>query len=189
MAYEDVTCRFLGPAEDIPFVELECERLHRRIVPVTADVVSNGARACAQSFAATKCPECGNTERLVAVGWRPGFDQVGLKLEPGDIFFAPSPHEGGRCPDVIGGWTNCSGEHLHVVLPNGHIWNVDERAANCTMPEDGEHRCWVRHGDPPHITVNKDGNTCAAGRGSVKSGDFHGYLIDGKLVDVAHLPG
>lgn len=70
---------------------------------------------------------------------------------------------------------------LHVITPGG-LWNIDSRASNCTMPYDYDHRCWVRHGQPPMITVDKQGVTCTAGGGSIQCGDFHGFLRDGELV-------
>lgn len=74
-----------------------------------------------------------------------------------------------------------------VRLPNGRDWMIDSRASNCTLPDDAEHRCWVRHGQPPRLTVDKDGLTCAAGGGSIASGQgathYHGYLRDGRLVE------
>lgn len=73
------------------------------------------------------------------------------------------------------------GPVLSVMTPGG-VWRIDSRASNCTMPYDYEHRCWVRHGTPPLVTVDKDGNTCAAGAGSIQCGDYHGFLRDGKLV-------
>lgn len=71
---------------------------------------------------------------------------------------------------------------LMVRLPNGHDWAVDSRASNCTRP-DAPHQCWIRHGDPriEPITVDKSGDTCAAGAGSILSGDYHGFLINGIL--------
>jgi hypothetical protein len=78
-------------------------------------------------------------------------------------------------------WDNCDGTHLHVRLPNGEFWNVDGRASNCTMPDDRLHRCWVRHGEPPLVTVDKNGLTCAAGAGSIQAGDYHGFLVEGVL--------
>lgn len=78
-------------------------------------------------------------------------------------------------------WDNCPGEHLHVVCPNGRHWDIDGRASNCTLPQDRTHRCWVRHGDPPQITVDKSGQTCSAGAGSIQIGDYHGFLQDGNL--------
>lgn len=75
-----------------------------------------------------------------------------------------------------------SGPQLTVILPGGHPWNIDGRASNCTLPEDFEHRCWVRHGEPPAITVDKDGLTCAAGAGSIQVDGWHGFLRNGELV-------
>lgn len=78
--------------------------------------------------------------------------------------------------------TGPDGKCLMVNTPGGD-WIIDSRAVNCTMPEDNEHRCWVRHGEPPNITVDKNGLTCGAGGGSIQCGDYHGYLRDGWLVD------
>ena len=74
-------------------------------------------------------------------------------------------------------------QHLAVVCPDRHIWVIDSRARNCTMPTDKRHRCWVRHGSPPNITVDKDGVTCQAGAGSIQTPDWHGFLRNGQLVD------
>lgn len=71
--------------------------------------------------------------------------------------------------------------HVLVVRTPGGDWCVDSRASNCTMPDDDEHHCWVRHGEPPNITVDKNGHTCRAGAGSIAVGDYHGFLRDGHL--------
>lgn len=71
------------------------------------------------------------------------------------------------------------GKALAVILPNGKEWSIDQRASNCTLPDDTTHRCWIRKGKPPYITVSKDGVTCKAGAGSIKSGDYHGFLRNG----------
>lgn len=62
-------------------------------------------------------------------------------------------------------------------------WFVDSQASNCTRPDDPEHRCWVRHGDPRecHVRVDKNGRTCDAGGGSIASPTWHGFLRDGRL--------
>lgn len=73
------------------------------------------------------------------------------------------------------------GRYLVVKLPNGHDWSIDSRASNCGRPDDDAHQCWVRHGEPPDITVDKNGDTCDAGAGSILSGDYHGFLRDGYL--------
>lgn len=116
---------------------------------------------------------CDNGEVLSAgVDWFPGWN-----LPPGAMYFLRlSNHGGGIHP---GDYLFFEGPHLHVVLPNGHEWNIDARARNCDRRDDITHRCWVRHGEPPDITVDKNGNTCTAGGGSIHSGDYHGFLRDG----------
>ncbi len=74
------------------------------------------------------------------------------------------------------------GRCLVVVCPDRREWLIDGRAKNCTMPNDNEHKCWVRHGEPPNITVDKNGKTCAAGAGSIMTGTWHGFLRNGYLV-------
>lgn len=66
--------------------------------------------------------------------------------------------------------------------PNGHDWMVDSEASNCTRPGE-PHQCWVRHGDPRSepVTVDKNGDTCAAGAGSIQASDYHGFLQNGVL--------
>src|SRR5260370_33790308 len=75
----------------------------------------------------------------------------------------PSPDAKRQPSDIF-----ADGPHLVVVLPNGHPWNIDSRASNCSMPWDYAHRCWVRHGEPPGITVDKAALTCTAGGGSTE---------------------
>lgn len=76
------------------------------------------------------------------------------------------------------------------VIPSSHYkrgktyWYIDRRATNCTMKDDKEHRCWVRHGTVGDaIHVDKNGNTCAAGAGSIAVPGFHGFLHNGVLRD------
>ena len=97
--------------------------------------------------------------------------------EPGDMFWlevtSPFFH-----------WDNHPGRELHVILPNGHEWNIDSRARNCTLPKERTHRCWVRKGTPPQITVSKgdaDNPSCTAGAGSIRAGDYHGFLRNGEF--------
>ncbi|MEP7336864.1 MAG: hypothetical protein ABI977_03905 [Acidobacteriota bacterium] len=75
------------------------------------------------------------------------------------------------------------GHSLMVKLPNGNEWHIDGMASNCTMPDDSDHKCWVRHGDVPNITVDKEGRSCAAGAGSIQSGNYHGFLRNGEFVE------
>jgi len=103
--------------------------------------------------------------------------------EPGDMFYSiwrQVPTENGtRCSCT---WSNCDGQHLYVILPNGSEWDVDSRARNCTLKDDETHRCWVRVGDPPNVTAGKTGHTCSAGAGSIAVPGWHGFLRGGKLV-------
>lgn len=73
------------------------------------------------------------------------------------------------------------GKALYVMTPGGP-WLIDGRASNCTKRDDAVHKCWVRHGVPPEITVGKNGNTCSAGAGSIIMQGYHGFLRDGYLV-------
>jgi hypothetical protein len=75
------------------------------------------------------------------------------------------------------------GLSLVVICPGGSEWMIDSRASNCTMKDDEVHRCWVRHGTPPELTVDKNGNTCAAGAGSIQTSNWHGFLRGGCLVE------
>lgn len=84
------------------------------------------------------------------------------------------------------GWCGDDGLALIVKLPNGNDWHIDGVANNCPDKEDsnaGGHKCWVRHGTAPNITVDKNGNTCNAGGGSISSGSYHGFLRNGEFVD------
>lgn len=73
------------------------------------------------------------------------------------------------------------GKSLMVICPDGRQWLIDSRASNCTMKDDEVHRCWIRHGTPPLITVDKNGQTCAAGGGSIDTGTYHGFLRNGEF--------
>lgn len=75
------------------------------------------------------------------------------------------------------------GRTLMAMTPGG-VWCIDSQASNCTNPTDrgpyGQaHRCWIRHGTAPKITVDKKGHTCKAGAGSIKMPNYHGFLRDG----------
>jgi hypothetical protein len=106
------------------------------------------------------------------------YDTASGKPEPGDLFWAD--WYGTR--DGDGGCVfhdNCDGRHLFAVTPSGHHWDIDGRASNCTMPTERLHRCWIRHGEPPLVTVDKLGVTCAAGAGSIAVPGYHGFLRNG----------
>lgn len=104
--------------------------------------------------------------------------------EPGDVYWAKWHHtKNDKNEECCLWWDNCSGKHLIVVLPNGMEWDTNSRSANCTLPNDRNHRCWVLHGTPEagNLTVDKNGNTCNAGAGSIMAGNFHGFLKNGEI--------
>jgi hypothetical protein len=80
------------------------------------------------------------------------------------------------------------GRSLQVETPDGP-WLIDSRASNCTMPDDKQHRCWLRHGRPEDGTLHVDKcpepgqSTCAAGAGSIVMRTYHGFLHNGALRD------
>lgn len=85
-------------------------------------------------------------------------------------------------------WCGPDGRAYVVRCPGRHWndWDIDNRASNCTQPEDDVHRCWCRHGVAPDFTVDKNPepgqSTCAAGAGSIQAGAWHGFLRGGYLV-------
>lgn len=86
----------------------------------------------------------------------------------------------------MGDWAKgADGICLVVMLPTDppHQWMVDAEASNCTRKGDRSHKCWVRHGDPRTgpVTVDKNGETCAAGAGSIAVEGYHGFLQNGLL--------
>lgn len=91
---------------------------------------------------------------------------------PGAMWDASWYHEWRTGPD---------GKAIIVVCPDGSQWFIDGPASNCTMPNDQAHRCWVRHGTPPLLTVDKNGHTCAAGAGSIAVKGYHGFLRNGQF--------
>lgn len=83
-------------------------------------------------------------------------------------------------------WANETEPHLQVRCPNGdgtREWDIDSRASNCGSPDDNNHRCWVRTGAPPLITVSKGqaGQSCVCGAGSIMLPNWHGMLENGIL--------
>lgn len=96
------------------------------------------------------------------------------EIEAGAMFYADD--DWARAVGYIGPDGRC----LVVKTPDG-FWYVDSRASNCGRPEDRVHKCWVRHGSIPDITVDKNGDTCSAGAGSIQCGSYHGFLRNGWL--------
>lgn len=136
--------------------------------PPSADPAWPAACACGYQFTRDD-PHQKWTELL----WRRADtgELVTLRDAPdGAMWDATWLHDWAHGPD---------GRSLVVKCPGGHEWTIDGRASNCTMPDDQVHKCWVRHGEPPRITVDKNGATCAAGAGSIQAGSYHGFLRDG----------
>jgi hypothetical protein len=110
----------------------------------------------------------------------------------GSIWHAPwmAEYDEYRGPDGRSLWARC---------PDGHDWGIDSRARNCDSPcktcsvpyhahrgtgghqyvDARPHKCWVRHGTPPELHVDKAGVTCGAGAGSIDTGKWHGFLHQG----------
>lgn len=133
----------------------------------------------------TACERCGAArpdEANFMVSRKPLYDTASGNPEPGDLYYADwyGCAEGHGC---VWGWTNCDGRHLFCILPTGEQWDIDGRANNCTMRDDKTHRCWIRHGEPPNVHVDKNGFTCAAGAGSIAVPKYHGFLHHGVLTD------
>lgn len=101
------------------------------------------------------------------------------KAPPGAMWYADWLTEGRPASGNL--YRGPDGRCLVVVCPDGHQWMVDSRCSNCTLPDDNIHKCWVRHGTPPNITVDKNGVTCAAGAGSIQTPTWHGFLRNGVL--------
>lgn len=101
------------------------------------------------------------------------YDSPSGAPEPGDVYKIEY-HGSRECPY----WDNCDGVHVWAILPNGHTWDIDARASNCTMPQERTHRCWIKTGTPEDGTlhVDKNGFTCAAGAGSIAVPGYHGFL-------------
>lgn len=78
-------------------------------------------------------------------------------------------------------WKGPDGLCLAVKCPDGAEWQIDGPARNCTRPGE-PHKCWVRHGTPPRLTVDKNGDTCKAGGGSIQTPGYHGFLRAGRFV-------
>ncbi len=110
-----------------------------------------------------------------------GREVTSSELPIGSMYDADYLHDSYPMPDGV-----C----LAVVVPDGH-WIVDSRASNCTLPDDREHRCWRRHGNPrcEPVHVDKDGCTCGAGAGSIQMRSWHGFLDHGWITETRGVHG
>jgi hypothetical protein len=103
-------------------------------------------------------------------------ERLSWPVVPGEVRL--NTHGPGECHAR---WSNCDGRHWEVICPGGDYWDINSRASNCTMRDDGTHRCWVVHGEPPNVHVDKSGHTCGAGAGSIQTSNWHGFLHNGEL--------
>jgi hypothetical protein len=135
-----------------------------------------------------KCEHCGR-EFKDSDHWQINYDRMFERSDgkpPATIQNAPAGAMwyADWMPDFYRG---PDGHCLVVRCPNMMDWVIDGRATNCTKPKDRTHKCWVRIGEPPNVTISKKGNTCSAGAGSIGIGEgdkhYHGFLRDGKLTD------
>lgn len=162
------TVRAYQPGADSHFVLNDWRRV----------VLEDGSSAC----------ECGyvfKSDELVHSSARPLWRRVDSgeliygDTPPGAMWYATWYEEDPNTPK------GPDGRCLIVQCPGGE-WFVDSRASNCDLPNDNEHRCWVRHGEPPNVTVDKAGLTCKAGAGSIwirmgNPDSYHGFLRNGFL--------
>lgn len=134
----------------------------------------------------TVCERCGYAFQEDDI-WQPWYERLYRRLDTGEeMTIRDAPAGALWYADWMPAswWHGPDGRVLMCRTPGGD-WNIDSRASNCTLRDDNEHRCWVRHGDPrnpPSLTVDKNGLTCAAGAGSIQAGSFHGFLRDGVLI-------
>lgn len=108
--------------------------------------------------------------------WQHFHDRIMRRTDTGETLTIRDAPDGAMWDAY---WYPCKGPDGRCVVarcPGGADWIIDGRATNCALPDDTEHRYWVRHGEPPRLTVDKNGLTCAAGAGSIQAGDYHGFL-------------
>lgn len=118
-------------------------------------------------------PDCGTSEIPLWKRLDTGEILTQEEFPPGAMWFAPWYANYCKAPD---------GTCLIVRTPGGD-WVVDSVASNCTRKDDKIHKCWVREGIAPNITVGKNGDTCSAGAGSILIEGYHGFLRNGVLDD------
>lgn len=149
-------------------------------------------KAAAGELAFEPCERCGapwdGTTGDISSSGETVYDTPSGRLEPGCLWWGQCHTWNcpmfGRPRYCLGGFCEF-GEHLFAMLPDGHMWDIDARASNCTRPGE-PHRCWVRHFNPVTETaifhVDKEGDTCSAGAGSIQDGVYHGFLHHGQFV-------
>lgn len=135
-----------------------------------------------------KCERCGSLfepTRSNGSGFSPHYRRLDTgelgdlkSFGPGAMFYADYMEFRERA-EGDNTWVGPDGRALMVICPDGKTWHIDSTAKNCTRKEDKRHKCWVREGVPPMITVGKNGDTCSAGAGSIDTGTWHGFLRQG----------
>ena len=134
------------------------------------------------AFTPTKCDRCDSVPKID--GRKPSlmseavYDTPdGTSDRPGDMWYSDSD-------SIYCGFQNCDKKHLQVRLPDGSVWDTDSRAANCAKPDDVVHRCWVKHTENgvENMTIDKNGDTCEAGGGSILQENWHGFIRKGMLI-------
>jgi len=115
--------------------------------------------------------------------WQVFTDRLYRRVDNGDLTTLRTAPEGAIWrAEWMERWAhNCGSDGRCYVAkcPGGGDWMIDGRASNCTMKDDNIHKCWVRHGEAPNFTVDKNGVTCAAGAGSIQTHNWHGFLRNG----------
>ena len=106
--------------------------------------------------------ECGY-EFCASDQWQERAERMYRRGDTGELVTLRDAPDGAMWDATWVPWKGPDGRCLVVKCPGGSDWTIDGRASNCTMRHDTEHRCWVRHGEPPVVTVGKDGLTCQAG--------------------------
>lgn len=181
MAYAPVTCFLLEPlGEWVHHARFDCPVGHEDRLDLGEGPTSDSRPDFEAVAWPSTCPTCDVDMDYDGHGFRStGSVQRYRRVDTGEVrlgvvAFGP----GAMFTSDVGR------KSLAVILPNGLTWHIDSRASNCGRPDDDVHRCWVRHGEPPSVTVDKEGDTCVAGGGSIQSGDYHGRLLGGVLVEV-----
>jgi hypothetical protein len=156
---------------DLGVVDVHYSRWLAQLSPEAA------ARYSRNTLAGARCLTCGSLFEMkrsenpcTVARRRPVFATESGDPEPRDLYWSPWISQ--RDPD--------GRPHLVGICPDGAVWDIDGFSSDCPITGDVSHRCWIRHGHAPLITVNKTGAyTCSHGDGSVDTGEWHGKLIDG----------
>lgn len=188
MAYGPVTCFWIEPTgEWVHSGHAECPAGHEHTLDLGTGPTSDSRPKFEDVAWPEPCPTCNMPMDYDDAGWRStGSVRYYRRVDTGEVRLGIMAFGPGAMWDnaLSHGRKGDDGRGLAVILPNGDTWHIDSRASNCGRPDDDLHRCWVRHGEVPQITVDKDGNTCPAGGGSIQAGDYHGRLLGGVLVEV-----